>query len=249
MPPMLDSPPPRWRRLIARLTAAPGLIAFNARRRAIARRHIRGRGLEVGALHAPLRLPAGATVRYVDHMSVPDLRRHYPELAGKDLVEVDVVDDGETLASQSDGSADFIVANHFIEHTEDPLGTLANHLRVLRSGGILYLAVPDRRRTFDADRRPTPLAHVIEDHRSGPSGSRQQHLQEWARLVERVPEERVAARAAELDEIRYSIHFHVWTPQEFRAMLEHARDGERLPFTIAEVRENAHEFIAILRRT
>lgn len=258
---MQGIPPPRWRRAAAAMagargrrlagliTGAPGLIKFKARRRALARRHLRGEGLEVGALHAPLKLPAGASVRYVDRMSVADLRRQYPELADKNLVEVDVIDDGETLASQADESADFIVANHFIEHTEDPLGTLGNHLRVLRPGGVLYMAVPDRRRTFDVDRKPTPLEHVVEDHRSGPGGSRRQHLEEWARDVEHLPEERVPGRADELDEIGYSIHYHVWTPVEFTAMLDHARERERLPFTVAEVRENAIEFIVILRRT
>jgi SAM-dependent methyltransferase len=249
MAPMQDSPPARWRTLLARLYAAPGLILFSLRRRAVARRHLRGDGLEVGALHAPLRLPRGAAVRYVDHMSVPDLRRHYPELADKDLVEVDVVDNGETLASQPDTSADFIVANHFIEHTEDPLGTLTNHLRVLRPGGILDLAGPDRRRTFDARREPTGLEHLIEDHRSGPAGSRRRHLEEWAQLVEGVPDDQVSTRAQRLDEIGYSIHYHVWTPAEFRSMLDYACEQERMPFAIVEVKENAHEFIAILRRT
>jgi len=188
-------------------------------------------------------------VRYVDRMDVAALRTHYPELAGERLVEVSVIDNGETLASQPDASADFIIANHFIEHTEDPLGTLANHLRVLRPGAILYLAVPDRRRTFDADREPTGLEHVVRDHRDGPSASRARHQEEWARLVEKVPPDEVAERVRWLAEHDYSIHFHVWTPAEFRALLEFARDEEGLPFTIAELVENGHEFIAILRRS
>ena len=261
MVPVIDKPPPRWRMAAARLagergrrlagivTGAPGLIRFKFRRRATARRYLRGEGLEIGGLHAPLKVPAGASVRYVDRMSVADLRRHYPELAGEELVDVDVIDDGETLASQSDGSADFIVANHFIEHTEDPLGTIGNHLRVLRSGGVLYMAVPDRRYTFDIDREPTPLEHLVEDHRSGPGRSRRRHLEEWARHVEHTPDEQVAARADELDRLDYSIHFHVWTPDEFAAMLDHARTQEMLPFSVAEIRQNELEFIVILRRT
>jgi SAM-dependent methyltransferase len=188
------------------------------------------------------------TVRYVDRMDVAALESHYPELSGQNLVEVDVIDDGERLDSQSDGSADFIVANHFIEHAEDPLGALANHLRVLRSGGILYLAVPDRRRTFDTDRQPTPLEHIVDDHRVGPGRSRTKHHEDWARLVEWVPAHEVQARASALEEERYSIHFHVWTPDEFKALLEHARREEKLPFEIEEVQGNGHEFIVILRR-
>ncbi len=58
-------------------------------------------------------------------------------------MSVDVVDDGESLQDHlPDVSADFIIANHFIEHTQDPLGTLAAYLRVLRTGGVLYLPDP-----------------------------------------------------------------------------------------------------------
>jgi hypothetical protein len=40
----------------------------------------------------------------------------------------------------------------------------------------------------------------------------------------------------------------VWTPDEFKALLEHARREEKLPFEIEEVQGNGHEFIVILRR-
>jgi SAM-dependent methyltransferase len=225
------------------------MVGFQARRRRISRRYLHGAGLEIGALHRPLGVPADAHVRYVDRMDVAELRSHYPELQAENLVTVDIIDNGELLASQADASADFIIANHFIEHTEDPIGALSNHLRVLRSGGILYLAVPDRRRTFDVDREPSPLAHVARDHRDGPAWSRALHQEEWARLVEKVPVDEVPERVRWLEEHDYSIHFHVWNPEEFRALLEFARDEEALPFAIEELQRNDHEFIVILRRT
>jgi SAM-dependent methyltransferase len=214
----------------------------------LAERYLHGSGLEIGALHSPLPLPPDATVRYLDRMDCAGLRGHYPELAAKPLVEVDVVDDGETLSSQPDSSVDFVIANHFIEHTQDPLGTLANHLRVLRPGGIHYLAVPHRRRTFDADRLPTPLEHIVRDHREGPGWSRPIHQEEWARLVEKTPAADIAARVQELELSDYSIHFHVWAPREFGALLEYARNEMQLPFAIETLRPNGYEFIAILRR-
>ena len=116
--------------------------------------------MEVGALHQPLPVPDRAHVAYVDRLPLNELRRHYPELDGYDLVEPDILDDGESLGSLADGSQDFVIANHFIEHTQDPLGTIANHLRVLRPGGILYMAVPDKRFTFDRDRPPTTIDHL-----------------------------------------------------------------------------------------
>lgn len=235
--------------LAAKVRAAPQLIRFETRRWRLARHYLRGDGLEIGALHFPLRVPRGVSVRYVDCMDRDALRSHYPELAARKLVEVDVIDDGEKLESQRDSSADFIIACHFIEHTEDPLGTLENHLRVLRRGGILYLAVPDRRRTFDAPRAPTSLEHLVEDHAQGPARSRREHQEEWARLVEKVPPGEVPGRVRALEEQNYSIHFHVWTPSEFMALLDHARREEDLPFAVEIVQGNEHEFIAILRRT
>jgi SAM-dependent methyltransferase len=234
-------------RLRARLLSRLGNLRLDQRRRRLARRYLRGSGLEIGALQRPLDVPARASVRYVDRMDTEHLREHYPDLSAETLVDVDLIDDGETLGTQPDASADFIIANHFIEHTEDPLGTLENHLRVLRPGGILYLAVPDRRLTFDAARPPTPLEHLIRDHAQGPRGSRTQHQEEWARLVDKVPPSEVEARVAALEETDYSIHFHVWSPPEFLAFLEYAR--ERTPFLIEEAQANGHEFIAILRRT
>ncbi len=236
-------------RLPGRARSAPRFLRFELRRRRLARRYLRGEGLEIGALHYPLRVPRGVRVRYVDRMDVADLHRHYPELPLAKLVAVDVIDDGEKLLSQPDRSADFIIANHFIEHTEDPLAAIASHLRVLRPGGILYLAVPDRRRTFDEHRSATPLEHIVEDHRDGPARSRPAHQEEWARLVERVPESEVAARARALEQEDYSIHFHVWAPPEFGALLEYARDEGGLPFALEALQGNEHEFIAILRRT
>ncbi len=235
--------------LVGRARVAPGVLRFRFRRRRLAKRYLRGDGLEIGALHCPLRVPSGVNVRYVDRMGMADLHSHYPELPVHKLVAVDVIDDGEKLPSQPDSSVDFIIANHFIEHTEDPLETLASHLRVLRPGGILFLGVPDRRRTFDERRPPTPLEHIVQDHTEGPARSRRAHQEEWAYLVEGVSESEVPGRVRELEEEDYSIHFHVWAPWEFRCFLDYARNQGELPFAIEALQGNEHEFIAILRHT
>ena len=40
--------------------------------------YIRGRGIEIGALHNPLRVPAGAETQFVDRLSSTELRHTYP---------------------------------------------------------------------------------------------------------------------------------------------------------------------------
>jgi SAM-dependent methyltransferase len=231
-------------RLVSRLrrTVDPA----RRRRREIAGRYLRGSGIEIGALHNPLDVPRSAHVRYVDHLPVDELRRHYPELASAPLVEVDVLDDGERLATIGDGTQDFVIANHFLEHCEDPLGALGNMIRVLRPGGVLYLAVPDKRYTFDAARPVTPTEHVLRDHREGPESSRRAHYEEWARLVDKVDEPE--AHATALLERGYSIHFHAWTQAELLDLLRTAADELDLDFDIELMLKNRHEVIFVLRR-
>ena len=191
------------RRKVRRAKDATRRIVFASERRHVAvRRHLAGRylrgdGLEVGALHLPLALPRGASARYVDRMSVEDLRAHYPELDEYELVTPDFIDDGEALTSVPGGSMDFVIVNHLIEHCQDPIGALLSHARVLREGGILYLAAPDRRRTdFDREREETSLEHLLRDHEQGPEGPRSKHYEEWSRFAIKVPGDEVSAHAA-----------------------------------------------------
>lgn len=231
-------------RLVSRLrrTVDPA----RRRRREIAGRYLLGNGIEIGALHNPLDVPHSAHVRYVDHLPVDELRRHYPELASAPLVDVDVVDDGERLATIGDATQDFVIANHFLEHCEDPLGAIGNMIRVLRPGGVLYLAVPDKRYTFDAARPVTPAEHVLRDHREGPEGSRRAHYEEWARLVDKVDEPE--AHATALLDRGYSIHFHAWTQAELLELLRTAAAELELDFDIELMLKNRHEVIFVLRR-
>ena len=229
---------------VLRLRQAVGSVPRN--RREIAKRYLRGDGIEIGALHNPLEIPKSARVRYVDHLAVDELRTQYPELANEPLVSVDVVDDGERLGKIGDATQDFVIANHFLEHCEDPLGALGNMIRVLRPGGVLYLAVPDKRYTFDVDRPVTPTDHLLRDHRDGPEGSRRGHYEEWARLVDKVEEPE--AHATALLERGYSIHFHAWTQTELFELLRTAADELMLDFDVELMLKNGVEVIFVLRK-
>lgn len=214
----------------------------------IAKRYLSGEGIEIGALHNPLPVPRSARIRYVDRLPVPELRVHYPELEHEPLVQVDILDDGERLTKIPDSSLDFVVANHFLEHTEDPLGTLLNAFRVLRPGGVLYLALPDKRHTFDSDRPVTPFEHLLSDFHQGPQVSRRDHFEEWARLVEHVAEDEVPRRAERLMEQDYSIHFHVWTQREALELLMAVRERFELDFDIELMERIEYEVVFVLRK-
>jgi len=224
---------------------------FGAVREDVARMYVRGNGIEIGALNSPLRVPPSVEVRYVDYLPIHTLRRHHAHLVadGQTLVVPDVIDDGELLESFADESVDFVIASHFIEHCEDPIGALAAHLRVVRRGGILLQVLPDKRFSFDVARPITSLDHLIRDHDDGPKRSRQEHYREWAEHVDKVAQQDIERHAADLAARRFSIHFHVWTPSAYLHLLLHCQ-AIGLPFDIDFFRQNNKiEFITVLRKT
>jgi SAM-dependent methyltransferase len=137
-------------------------------RKEIASQYIVGEGIEVGALNAPLEVPNGAKVKYVDRMSATDLRQQYPELSALGVLDPEIIDDGEKLLSLQNNTYDFVIANHMIEHCQNPMGAIQNFLRVLKVGGILYMGVPNKHYTFDRDRPLTTLDHLVKDYQEGP---------------------------------------------------------------------------------
>jgi len=58
---------------------------------------------------------------------------------------------------------DYCVASHAIEHVPDMIGWVRGIMSVLRLGGLLNLAIPDREQTFDRRRRVTSTAEFIGD--------------------------------------------------------------------------------------
>jgi SAM-dependent methyltransferase len=216
-------------------------------RRRIADTYLRGEGIEIGALYAPLQ--TSARVRYVDRMTVEQLRGQYPELSNTALTPVDRIDDGERLVSFPDESLDFIIANHMLEHCENPLGTIRVHLERLRRGGILYYAVPDKRNSFDIDRPITSFEHLVDDDKDGGEATRFGHYMEWARLVNHIEAPADAHRnAVEAMRIRYSIHFHVWDPSAWLEFLSQAARYLASPFEVLLFEQNDTEIICVLRR-
>ena len=229
-------------------------FAMKAGRNTIVSTFISGEGIEIGALHNPLPVPVGAKVRYVDRMDKQSLYEQYPELRQHNLVDVDFVDNGETLLTFTENSQDFIIANHFLEHCEDPIATLKAFFRVLRTGGIVFMALPDKRFSFDKNRQRTSLDHLIRDHIEGPVTSRFEHFRKWPEFVEPhfgrsyATTEEIEHRAPDLMNQNYSIHYHVWETSDVREMLRYCVDELALPFLIEYFVSTGDEMIIMLRK-
>jgi SAM-dependent methyltransferase len=210
----------------------------------------RGRGIEIGALHHPMPIFEGTKVRYVDRMSVPELRRQYTELAAEPLVEVDIIDDGESLKSLPDGLEDFVIASQFLEHCQNPIRALVNMLRVVRNQGFIMLTIPDKRFTVDRLRPITTNEHLLEECMHGTENTRRDHFVEYARLCGGPKSEtEVQAEVEYLMNMDYSIHYHVWDSDAFIKFLIFTKERLQLPFELYATIRNRDELIAVLQKT
>jgi SAM-dependent methyltransferase len=217
-------------------------------RQGLARKFLRGSGVEIGALQRKLQLPSGCSIRYIDRMLLADLFEHYPEMRQYPLQAPDLVDNGEQLATIAESSLDFLVANHFFEHSENPIKTMKNFLRVLKPHGILFMAVPDKRYTFDSQRPSTNFATIRAAYQSGVRPDRTHLYREWVELAEMNTGPESESRIAALLQENYSIHFNVWSADELLSFLLQARQEFALPFNISSVVCSDNETIVLLER-
>jgi SAM-dependent methyltransferase len=132
------------------------------------------RGVEIGAAaHNAF----GVDALNVDRFGGMDTvyKRHERHECGR-AAPVDVVAPGDRLPF-ADGSVDFVLASHVIEHFPDPIAALLEWRRVARR--VVVLVVPHRDRTFDRDRPLTALAELVDRHARGLTSAEDRHWSVW----------------------------------------------------------------------
>jgi SAM-dependent methyltransferase len=130
-------------------------------------------------------------------------------LAGR-VAPVHVLGTAERLPF-GEGRLDFLLASHVIEHMPDTIRALGEWDRALRAGGILFLIVPHRLRTFDRDRPRTDLRHHLADYALG--------------------------NTARSDPLVPTSHYHVWETADFLALLAFLGERGFLDWSIEEVED------------
>jgi SAM-dependent methyltransferase len=208
-------------------------------REQLAGKHIRGSGCEIGGLHVPTKVLPGAKVTYVDRLppgeAHPDVQTRVHDL---------VVDDAEFLTHFHNDTLDFVIANHVLEHCHDPIGTLKNWCRVLKPGGIVYCALPDKEQTFDKPRATTTLLHLIDDHENGSGRGDIIHLSEWHYHIDGLRGQALEDRVKFGLDSRSNIHFHLWDEEGMQLLFNYV--GKELE--ILEKKRNGAEIIWVLRK-
>jgi SAM-dependent methyltransferase len=233
-----------------------------------------GLGLEIGPSYNPVAPKrSGFNVEIADHLNQNALIEKYRPL-GVDvgnIEEVDHVWQGQPLSELigETGRYDWIVASHVIEHVPDVIGFLEQCQKLLRPDGVLSLAIPDKRFSFDHFRPLTTTGDIlqagIEKRSRHPPGWVFDHfvsevhlsgLGTWSHGSRGTiaPARSLLDAKALLD---YSCHpdaayvdIHAWrfTPTSFRLAIEDLNQLGRLTLNIAQLTDTIGcEFFASMR--
>jgi SAM-dependent methyltransferase len=124
------------------------------------------KGLEIGAAaHNPFGL-ATRNVGLSERMDPQDFQFFHDlqmTFCGA-VAPIDIEADAAAIPVPS-SSEDFVLHSHVWEHLPDPLGALLEWIRIVRTGGFLFVIVPKRDAAeVDKDRPITSLADLVRYH-------------------------------------------------------------------------------------
>ena len=122
--------------------------------------------LEVGAYCRPTVDPSEGAVKFLDYYSTDELAA-MARKSGDDpatVVTVDYVCRSDHYIDVVDETFDAVIANHVFEHVDHAIGWLEMVRTLIRDGGILFLVLPDKKKSFDKFRTDTPVSHLLFEH-------------------------------------------------------------------------------------
>ncbi|AHB41431.1 Methyltransferase type 11 [candidate division SR1 bacterium RAAC1_SR1_1] len=222
-------------------------------RKNLAYQYIKGQGIEIGGLINPNPVNHKTTkVKYVDYLDEESLKKNYNnELAKTDLQKIDYICKADNLDKINSDSQDFVIGNHLFEHLNNPIKALLERHRVIKKGGIVFMAIPDKRRTFDEKRERTTLDHIISDYISPSEERDREHYIQYAGIKYEDPKE-IEKEAKRLKLINYSIHYHVFLEEDVLEIINRCNNNTYAKFDTFYVKHTAknlgdNEFILILK--
>lgn len=204
-------------------------------------------GLEIGPLCNPTmtKTECNGCVWYVDHVSTEELREKYQNDSSvflENLVHVDFVWGKNSLPELvNNHQYDYVIASHVIEHVPDMIGWINEISEVLKDNGILSLAIPDKRYSFDLLREISTPGMIIEAYlrhkrRPGPSeifdhvalARTVDVVSAWNGTIDKSNLEQShnfqiafdIARDSFTSEHYHDVHVNVFTPESFLNLLE-----------------------------
>jgi SAM-dependent methyltransferase len=235
-------------------------------------------GLEIGPLCNPIvsKAESAGRIKYVDYATAETLRERFrddPNVRLSEIVETDYVwGKRSMLELAGEKRFDYAIGSHVIEHVPDMLGWLKEIGAVLKDRGVLSLAIPDKRYTFDYLRQPSTPGPMIEaylSHRRRPgAGEAFDHfalftkmdvVAAWDGRIDAAKLERMFTPELAFDIAQSTfntqnyndVHVSVFTPASFLDLLEIASVLGLVDFVVAEFYDTARntiEFLVTLER-
>ena len=239
-----------------------GLLPLFYPRIRLAGKYLSGSGVEIGALAAPLKLPRNASAKYIDIATREESIRKFPELNPNDIVKVDYISNGFTLAGVPSSQFDFLIANHVLEHSPDPIGTLVQWHRVLKPRGMLFVALPTLEDCFDCGRQLTPYQHMLDDYEIACKGRfselverNKSHYREWLAVSEpailkrpALPPDQAEKRIQEMADKQEEIHFHTFNMESVKEVFSRLSTTILPGLGIMEIVADRNEIIIIAKK-
>lgn len=232
-------------------------------------------GLEIGPLCWPVVSKNDGNVFYADELATVDLRNKYATVANVDLdriVEVDYVTGARSLTEVFGKTAqfDYVIASHVIEHVPDPITFLQEASDLIKPGGHICLAVPDRRYTFDYHRLVSEFGEWVEAYllkrvKASPKQvfshfslmAVPESTTAWAarapnpEILHSLPFALTRAKEAVENDRYIDVHCYVYTPRSFVGNLRNCFELDLLKLKVSDFWDTAldqNEFIVILER-
>lgn len=177
-------------------------------------RFCKGRGIEIGSCGRHL----------VSGSMLVDLITNYSHI---NPYHVDYIADAHDLPKIASGSLDYVCASHVLEHLANPIRALWEWVRILKPGGIIWLKIPDKRKTFDVTRERTTLKHIIEDFNHDVPADDPTHVDDHNKNS-----------SPPRDQKHPYIHNHVWIPEDILELFDYMK-RENAPLKVLAWKENS----------
>lgn len=125
--------------------------------------------IEIGPSFNPLAPRSeGWNTKIIDHLDRKGLIEKYSDQQVQLIEEVDFVWSSGPIETavpiELHGTFDACVASHLVEHTPDFVGFFASMAKLVKPGGLIAVAVPDRRFMFDYFQPLTLTDRILEAH-------------------------------------------------------------------------------------
>lgn len=136
-------------------------------------------GLELGPYNQPMVMKSEGNIKYLDFLTKEQLLAlNGPEHLQEAIPETDYVVSDIHYADHVKEKFDYVIANHVGEHAPNFIKFFHDLSNLLKPMGTLFVALPDKKFTFDKYRTDTALSHFLYEYYQNVDEISKEHLLE-----------------------------------------------------------------------